>query len=425
MPSNNSLTSRNNWPSVAWLVVGTLLLCAATGCQNPVEEQAHVAVRHYYAGNYLAARALLDPLARQTDGDFVLNNERLGSADLAAQQLDEAQTAFLRAYEVLNSVGVNDGGRSAGAAVFSENIKVYKGEPYERAMCNSYLGLTYYMQHDYANARACFENALFKLKDYTDVDKPNQFTEISSDFALANVMLGRCYQQLGDPTKAITAFNQAVQVRPDLSGLCNPALNADTNVLLAIDWGQGPIKRAAGDGSFVGFVPTPAQAGPFYAPAIYVDGAFLPVAEVARPSVDLLALAQDKRWQSIDTIRVLKSVVGEGAMAAGAYELSRGGRTNSEIGAGLLIGGLLLKLSSNPDLRHWETLPRTVFLIPLKLAPGPHNITVQFAGGASQTWQNVPAPDHGDNTYFFHLSRYGPTTFTWPPLKAAPLPPSK
>ena len=53
----------------------------------------------------------LGPLSGKTDENFVLNNLRLGSAALAAYDLDTAESAFLRAYEVLNSVGVNDGGR--------------------------------------------------------------------------------------------------------------------------------------------------------------------------------------------------------------------------------------------------------------------------------------------------------------------------
>lgn len=421
MPSKLSLINRRHSP--AWLLAGVLLMLGTAGCQNSAEEQAQIGVAAYYSGEYLSARALFDPLARQTNGEFVLNNERLGSSTLAAQQVDEAQAAFLRAYEVLNSVGVNNGGRSLGASIVSENLKVFKGEPYERAMCNFYLGVTYYMTHDYGNARACFENALFKLKDYTDADKPDQFTEIASNFALAYVMLGRCYQQLGDADKAASAFSQAVKVRPDLAALCDPAINEQANVLLVIDWGHGPRKMAAGDGSFIGIRPTPQEAGPIYQPVIYVDGAAQATNELSRPSVDLLALAQDRRWQSIDTIRVVKSIVGESAMAVGAYELTRRGRGNQEAGAILLLSGLLLKASSSPDLRHWEMLPRTVFLVPLKLTPGSHDITVEFAGGNRQTWRNVPAPDRGDNTYFFHLSRYGPTVMTWPPPQAPPLPP--
>ena len=73
---------------------------------------------------------------------------------------DLVQTAFLRAYEVQNSVGVNTGGRSLGAALVDEGVRIWKGEPFERAMTNFYLGIVYYTRHDYNNCRAAMENAL-------------------------------------------------------------------------------------------------------------------------------------------------------------------------------------------------------------------------------------------------------------------------
>ncbi len=78
-------------------------------------------------------------------------------------------------------------------------------------------------------------------------------------------------------------------------------------MLVVIDFGDGPRKGTNRDGSFVGFVPAPWQAGPVPLPQLYVDGRPLDTAGVDAPLVDLLALAQDTRWQTIDTIRTVKS----------------------------------------------------------------------------------------------------------------------
>jgi hypothetical protein len=67
------------------------------------------AVADYYMDDYASAQSLLEPLARTTDENFVLNNARLGSVALARYDLNVAEDAFLRAYEVINSVGVNNG----------------------------------------------------------------------------------------------------------------------------------------------------------------------------------------------------------------------------------------------------------------------------------------------------------------------------
>src|SRR5207248_11072184 len=124
-----------------------------------------------------------------------------------------AEAAFLKAYEVINSVGVNEGGRSIGAVLVDEKIKIWKGEPYERAMANFYLGLVYYMRHDYNNARAAFENALFKLRDYGEGgDRKDEYRRVESNFALACVMLGRCHQRLGRHDLARANFQRAIDL---------------------------------------------------------------------------------------------------------------------------------------------------------------------------------------------------------------------
>jgi hypothetical protein len=139
------------------------------------------------------------------------------------------------------------------------------------------------------------------------------------------------------------------------------------------------------------------------------------------PPVDLIALAQEKRWQSIDTIRAVKDIVGTGMIAGGGYEAYRAARhgksQDAYIAAGLLAGGILLKASSQADTRTWEMLPRTSFLIPLTLPPGRHDITVDFpdAAGHTQTWRNLDAPATGDATYYVRIQRHLPGPYTWPP----------
>jgi tetratricopeptide (TPR) repeat protein len=393
------------------LILGSLALC---GCESQGEEQANQAVVAYYEGDYGQAHALLDPLAKQTNGDFVLNNARLGSTDLADYRLDSAEDAFLRAYEVINSVGVNDGGRSLGAVLVAENIKVWKGEPFERAMVNFYLGMIYYMRHDYNNARAAFENALFKLRDY-DASDQNKYTDVDSNFALGYLMLAKSWQRLGETDKAQALFDRVRQLRPDLAYLADAKMNEEANLLLIVDWGEGPRKVTNRDGTFVGFAPSPRQAGPIFLPRVLVDGANYETGSFALPPVDFLALAQDRKWESIDTIRAIKSVAGTGLMIAGAAESFSNRQSNEELGLALLAGGLLLKATSQADIRQWEMLPRTVFVIPLHVAPGAHTVTVEFSGGWRQTWVGLIAPAEGDDTYYFHSWPWVEDVRHWPP----------
>lgn len=412
-------------PALVLVCALVLVGCAAQNRQRKTVERA---VSDYYMGDYAAARQKLRPLAQKTDENFVLNNVRLGSAALVDYRLDEAEAAFLRAYEVINAMGVNEGGRSLGAVLVDEKIKIWKGEPYERAMANFDLGLVYYIKGDYLNARGAFENALFKLKDYDD--KADKSNPADSNFVPAHLMLGRCWQRIGREDMARVHFQKVEQLRPDLAALADWSLNAQANLLLVVEFGYGPRKVTDFDGSIVGFSPAPQSEPPPPLPAVYVDGRSINLDSFARPTVDLLAMAQDRKWQSIDTIRAIKSALGTGLLAAGAIEGMRGAnehgsaqRRDLTAAAALAAAGLLLKATSQADIRQWEMLPRSIYILPLRLPPGRHDITVRFAGPAGaihQSWRGLAVPQAGDATYYMRMQRFRQGPYYWPPDEDRP-----
>jgi tetratricopeptide (TPR) repeat protein len=419
----------------------TLLLLAA-GCQTDPGPQLQL---DYASGNYAAARQVLQPLAAKTDENYVLNNVRLGSVTLPTYDLRAAESAFLNAYDVLNSTGTNDTARAMSAAILSESTKIWKGEPFERAMCNYYLGLIYYIEHDYNNSRAAFENALFKLRDYGDANDPQQYSQFESDFVLAYMMLGKCYQHLDRPDQARAMFDQAARIRPDLSDVAR-GLRQPDNVLIVADYNWGPRKITTVDHAFAGWGPRPEEVGPVPLPQVLVDGWPATLVNLSQesttlslpqvpvdgqsatltapplPLVDLLALAQDHKWQDIDTIRAVKSVAGKALMGVGAYEATRSNNSgNIDAGLGMIAAGALIDASSQADLRQWEELPRSVFLIPMQLSPGPHDVTLTFPTGDQQTWHGLIAPPAGqENAYYYRMLNSLPPDHYWPPPGAAP-----
>jgi tetratricopeptide (TPR) repeat protein len=384
------------------------------GCVSQDQVDGQQAAADYLDGNFARAKFLLTPLAKKTNEDFVLNNCRLGSTDMALYDVPGAQSAFLNAYEVLNSYGVNNGGRTLGAVLVDEKIKIWRGEPFERAMANYYLGLTYYTQGDYNNARAAFENALFKLRDYgPDPNNPNnqsgdQYRDVDSNFVLAQYMLARCYQRIGKDDLAASNFKRVVELDPRLLSLADVATNKRSNVLVVVEYGNGPYKATTADGAISGFVPRPEQVGPPPRPDVVVDGGTTPAYALNYPLVDLIVLAQDQRWESIDTIRTIKTVLGTGLIAGGAFETLTARRSsNAAIGLGLIGAGLLLKASSQADTRVWEMLPRSVYAIPLSLPPGRHDVTVIFPSGARETLPQVDVKADGDTTVYFRVMNPG------------------
>jgi hypothetical protein len=229
-------------------------------------------------------------------------------------------------------------------------------------------------------------------------------------------MLAKSWQRLGRDDLAAANFQAATRIRPELSALADPPRNAQSNLLLVIDFGFGPRKLRQSDGDVVGFTPQPWEEGPIPQPQLLVDGRSFPLHGIASPTTDLLAVAQDRKWQSIDTIRTIKSALGTGLIAAGAYQGLRR-RSQPQDAAALILAGLLLKASSQADIRQWEMLPRTVFLLPLRLPPGTHEITIDFpaADGLRQTWRNLQVPQTGEACYYFRTQRWRNGPYDWPP----------
>jgi tetratricopeptide (TPR) repeat protein len=392
----------------------TLMLLAAaflffgTACQE-TPHQVKNAVELYYGGNFPAAANTMRPLAGKKDESFVLNNCRFGSCALAAGDLPDAEEAFMEAYTVINSVKTNDGGRALGASLVFEGVKVWKGEPFERAMAFYYLGLVSLIKGDYDNARAAFNNSLFKLRDYAhDHDSTptaDKYTPYESNFALGYFGVGLCYTKMGDPQQAKANFDRAVQLQPSIAPLVQAALNPNTNTWLFVDYGQGPRRAPKGwYNEESAFGPTPAEVGPIPPTQAWVDGHA--VGQDARPGVDTLAMAQDQKWQDIDTIRKTKAVLGTGAMVGGAglaaYGADRHNTGETLAGLGIMALGAALAASSQADLRYWEMLPRTVIVVPVALNPGEHTIQVAV-GGSTMAPFKVAIKPQGDNFYYIRL----------------------
>jgi tetratricopeptide (TPR) repeat protein len=398
---------------------GLCILCCITlasgaaGCESASSREGRAAAMSYVSGNFGGAYKRLEKLAEEKDENYVLNNLRFGATAMVLGDVNTAERAYVRAHEELNATSVNDPSRSFAAAAFNESVKIWRGEPYERAVANLNLGLIYFQRGDWNNARGAFENALFKLRDYQD-GGDEQFEIKESDFAVALLLLGKCHQQLNRPDEARRYFDQVVSLRRDLEGTVEAVRDPRVNVILYVEYGYGPRKIAGElNGAVVAFSPTPGEAGRVPAPVVNVNGQNFDGPDV--PTFDTVAMAADRRWQSIDTIRATKSVIGTGLMVAGAGTTMYGAHRDNDgaalVGIGMILAGALVSASSEADTRQWEMVPRAGFVIPMILPPGEHDVAVSFPQtGLGQTRVKLVAPAGGQplRTYWYRVTRTSP-----------------
>ena len=394
---------------IAFLAASVVVPLA--GCDTTPRNQRE-AIIEYQTGDYSVSAQMLKANIAKKDENFVLNNVRFGSAAIASGDLPGAEESFMAAYEVMNGVKTNDGGRTMGAAMVYEGIKVWKGEPFERAMAHYYLGMIFLLKNDYNNARAAFQNSLFKVREYASKDDLEHYKEAESNFALGYFGVGFCDLRMGKIDLAQANFKKCVEIDPGLAQLCNDVQKPSMNTLIFVDAGMGPHKEGKGwYNEESAFGPTPAEVGPIPPVFVTCDGGAVNDPKIPYATVDTLAMAQQQHWQDIDTLKKVKAVLGTGMMAAGTGMAAYGAHEHNEgmmwAGLGTAVAGALVSASSTSDLRSWEMLPRTVYIVPAAIPPGQHTIMVQAGGSQSAPLQTVVRPkapaQPSDNVYYFRL----------------------
>ena len=78
----------------------------------------------------------------------------------------EADPVIGEVYEVLTTQGLN-ADKTVSAVLINENVKTWKGEPFEQALTYHYIATHWAMQQSWDNARAAINRSLFHLRDFS------------------------------------------------------------------------------------------------------------------------------------------------------------------------------------------------------------------------------------------------------------------
>lgn len=341
-------------------------------------------------GPPLTGNLLLDAPASIQSGpprDRVLWEYRLAAAAMRQADYTLARQSLDSALARVGNIFTADKGSRAARSYFKEEAKkTFLGEPYERVMANYYRGILYWMDGEPDNARACFRNGQFQ-----DADAENQ--EYAADWVLLDYLDGLVTTRLG--SDGGDAFKRA---KANARLAIPPEPKPRANLLFFLEYGQGPTKYAAGQyGEQLRFKE---GASTTREVMVRVGGQAVHVG----PYDDLNFQATTRGGRVMDHVLGNKAVFkattdtfGDAAIMGGAITAMAGsGRGNSmdEVGAGLVIAGVLSKLvsaASTPraDTRGWENLPLYLSFAAFEVPPGTHAATIEFLDARRQPLANL------------------------------------
>lgn len=337
--------------------------------------------------------------------DKVLWQYRTAAAAMRQGKFDVAKPLLDDALLTLGGVFGKDSEARKSRSYFSrESRKTFIGEPYERSMAFFYRGILYWRDGELDNARACFRSAEFE-----DSDAENK--AYAGDWVLPDYLDGLATVKLsGDGSDALK------RARASSKNISLPDYNPKANVLVFVEFGPGPVKYASGQ--YREELRFRTRSSSIVAARIKSDSLNLSVA----PTDDVNFQATTRGGRVMDHVLANKAVfksttsaIGDAALISGGILAVAGSGQHSaadEVGAGLLIAGLLTKAisaSTTPeaDTRMWDNLPQYISVATMTLPPGQHNLTIEFLEAGDRVVGNmtkqitVNVPDTGHDKVVF------------------------
>lgn len=331
--------------------------------------------------------------------DYLLDRARVGVVTLADGYADSAQTILMDVYDALRVQGVNRD-KGAQTVLLNEDVRTWKGEPYEQALAMLYVAMTAAQLGEWDNARAASANARTMLQDLAGEALPDENTIAQRSllyeralaegateeearqrasaaqapgftqdvtFTLACVLGAVANQLLGIDDEADAYFQRAVELNPDLQPTVERLRKGDYNTLLIVGFGLAPEKDlAGGDESRVLWrARTPTDRRDLRVRLDDDPWQSFPVAE------DVNRMAAFYNWNQFADLRSGKSTLGDIFIAGGAGATVIGGTQGSAeaVGAGLgaILFGAVMKAGAHGDPRYNDLLPQRYYVVPLTI----------------------------------------------------------
>ena len=389
-----------------WVLGAALAPTALLGGCSSINPMTRTPESLLVQGELDIARSMLKEQvrARGTDDNRILDQARLAILTLADGYPAGAAIQFEDVYALLRQQGLNRN-RGAAAALLNEDVKVWKGEPFEQSAILLYMGFAYASLGEWDNARAAADNALFFLQDFRpdlDVDPDDMRRGVSAAEVMraevqaaarglednpiaydarvgaATLLHAVASQQLGRPDEADDFFARTLQIVPESAAVVERIRAAEYDTLLIVGAGLGPQKVGVGPSrselAYVARTPGAGRDPASAPPPLAFRVADQPFSRVPALT-DVNALTRTYVWNPLGDFREGKASLGRTLSDVGLIGgvASAGGRNRSArdpilgIAAGLFLVGQALQAGAHVDARYLDVLPQAWYFVPVTL----------------------------------------------------------
>jgi tetratricopeptide (TPR) repeat protein len=345
------------------------ILCFAVwGLQGCSTHLPPAGVEAYNQCNYGKAIETFSK-TKKKEKDGLLFDLAILSSAVHAGDAEEVKKVGLRAQQQMwNYEGA---GKGTASLISSEAIRIYKGEPFEKSMASMYLGIVYFNEGDYENAKAAFTKAMFASQTKGENSE--------ADFAAPLILLAKTYLKLKDQENANIVLKRLQKILPN-QHLISLEKISQIKTIAFVELGKVASKIRVGPGdSLIGWQRQP------YADrdaVLFIDG----------QNNDQIRMMDDLKYQaeSVDrggkkTIQATKGFLREASAVTAVIATNEAVKNKNETAGWVALGAGLFALAdqSQADIRQWELLPDRLLLI-LSTEPateGKHKFEVNFFTG--------------------------------------------
>jgi len=365
-------------PAIKMFLSASFVVILTSGCSSTGLDKART---DYYSGRYAEAATSLEE-KEPSEKDRVLFLMERGMIRQASGDYDGSSQDMIEAYDKLETMTAVSVSEDTASMVINDNVQSYQGTPFERSLLHVFTAKNHLMQSNWENAAVEARRIIASLEPEKKKDYPED--------AYSRYMAGFCLGLIGDWSNAALQYRNADDLLPNLmiddrTGMIYPGTNrAD---IAAVK--QNDDKHELVVFVLIGRSPTGLELQNARRPVLpagfatfSIDGKEAGRSYALGDTVDLAFTTKQK-----DAIREMAKTVSRVA----AKEVAAHSIEQQDEFLGFLFRVIMIGILEQPDIRRWETLPRSLQVARFPCPENPQDIEIRIQTSSGVTTRTIHA----------------------------------